>query len=132
MDADAPEPLGRTREMIRQGDVYWLYLGVPRGSEPGLRRPVVVIQNDLVNRSHIHTIVVCAITSNLKHARAPGNVLLKPGEANLRERSVVNVSQISAADRDLFDEPVGALSPERLEEVLAGIRFLIEPMDIDR
>lgn len=116
--------------MIRQGDVYWLDLGQPRGSEPGFRRPFVVVQNNLLNSSRIHPIVVCAITSNLKRTRAPGNVLLEPGEANLSVRSVVNVSQLYAVDRELFEEPLGALSPERMEEILAGVRFVIEPRDV--
>lgn len=116
--------------MIRQGDVFWLDLGTPRGSEPGFRRPFVVIQNDLMNRSRVHTIVCCALTTNVRRAKAPGNVLLDIGEANLVVRSVVNVSQIYAVDRAFFDEPLGALPRARLEEVLAGVRFVIEPRDI--
>ena len=117
--------------MIRQGDVFWLDLETPRGSEPGFRRPCVVIQNDLLNRSRIGTVVVCAITSNLKRAAAPGNVRLEAKEAGLPKRSVVNVSQIFTVDREYFSEPTGVLPPERLEEVLAGVRFVFEPRDID-
>lgn len=117
--------------MIRQGDVFWLDLDSPRGSEPGFRRPCVVVQNNLLNRSRIHTVVVCGVTSNLRRASAPGNVLLEAGEGNLTKRSVVNVSQIFTVDREYFEEPAGSLSRERLEEVLAGIRFVIEPRDLD-
>ncbi len=99
--------------LIRQGELYWLDLETPRGSEPGFRRPFVVVQSNLFNRSRIHTIAVCALTTNLKRANAPGNVLLAAGEANLSERSVVNVSQIYAVDREYFGEPVGALSEDR-------------------
>lgn len=117
--------------MIRQGDVFWLDLDSPRGSEPGFRRPCVVVQNNLLNRSRIHTVVVCAVTSNLIRASAPGNVLLEAGEGSLPKRSVVNVSQIFTVDREYFEEPTGSLSRERLEEVLAGIRFVIEPRDLE-
>ena len=117
--------------VIRQGDVFWLDLEEPRGSEPGFRRPCVVVQNNLLNRSRINTVVVCAITAQLRRAGAPGNVLLEAGEGNLQHRSVVNVSQIFAVDRELFGEPSGVLSRQRLEDVLAGVRFVIEPRDID-
>jgi mRNA interferase MazF len=116
--------------VIRQGDVFWLDLGTPRGSEPGFRRPCVVVQNNLLNRSRIHTVVVCVLTSNLKRASAPGNVLLEAGEGSLPKRSVVNVSQIFTIDREYFEEPIGSLSRERLEAVLAGVRFVIEPRDL--
>ena len=79
---------------IVQGDIYWVDLGVPRGSEPGFRNPYVVIQNDAVNVSRIRTVIVCLITSNLQRAKAPGNVLLEKDEANLSVPGVVNVSQI--------------------------------------
>ncbi len=116
--------------MIRQGDVFWLDLEAPRGSEPGYRRPCVVVQNDLLNRSRIYTIVVCAITSNLKRATVPGNVLLEKGEGGLPKPSVANVTQIFTVDREYFDQPIGAVSRERLESVLAGIRFVIDPRDV--
>lgn len=117
--------------MIRQGDVYWLDLETPRGSEPGYRRPCVVVQNDLLNRSRLHTVVVCAITSNLKRAEVPGNVPLEAGEAGLPKASVVNVTQVFTVDREYFSEPIGVVSRARLESVLAGIRFVIEPRDVD-
>lgn len=79
--------------MIRQGDLYWADFDQPRGSEPGYRHPVVVIQNDLFNNIPIKTVIVCMITSNQKYARASGNVLLNEGEANLAKPSVVNVTQ---------------------------------------
>jgi mRNA interferase MazF len=81
--------------VISQGDIYWLDLDEPEGSEPGYRHPFVVIQNDAFNKSKINTAVVCALTSNLKLASAPGNVLLKKGEANLPKSSVVNISQVT-------------------------------------
>ncbi|ODS29805.1 MAG: mRNA interferase MazF6 [Candidatus Scalindua rubra] len=72
--------------VIKQGDIFWVNLGIPSGSAPGLKHPHVVIQNNIFNLSRINTVVVCALTSNLKRAKAPGNVLLSKGEANLKKR----------------------------------------------
>lgn len=113
--------------VIRQGDVYWVDIGEPRGSETGFRRPYVVVQNDFFNGSRLNTVVVCAITSNMRRARAPGNVVLGAGEAGLSQESVVNVTQIYAIDQDYFLEPIGTVSAEKLDEILQGIWFLLEP-----
>ena len=86
--------------VINQGDIYWVNLTEPSGSEPGYRHPHVVIQNNLFNRSRINTVVVWALTSNIKRAKAPGNVLLKKGEANLPKQSVINISQIFTINKD--------------------------------
>jgi mRNA interferase MazF len=117
--------------VIGQGDVFWVDLGEPSGSEPGYRHPHVVIQNDVFNRSRIHTVVVCALTSNLRRAKAPGNVLLAEGEANLPQQSVVNVSQIFTVDKRSLGEKIGALSRRRVRQILDGVRLVIEPRDID-
>lgn len=88
--------------VISQGDVFWVDLGVPSGSELGFRRPHVVIQNNLFNQSRVSTVVICALTSNLKRASAPGNVQLFTGEANLPKPGVVNVSQLFTVDKSEF------------------------------
>ncbi len=116
--------------MIRQGDVYWVEMEEPSGSEPGYRHPYVVVQNDLFNMSRIRTVVLCALTSNLKRAEAPGNVLLAKGEAGLRRRSVVNVSQVYTVDKHALEEKISTLSSERVLEIIAGIKLLIEPREI--
>jgi mRNA interferase MazF len=90
--------------VIHQGDVYWINLGTPKGSEPGYRHPYVVIQNDVFNCSRISTVVVCTLTSNLKRAESPGNVLLEKGEANLTKQSVVNITQIFTIDKSRLVE----------------------------
>ena len=113
--------------VINQGDVFWIDLGEPSGSGPGYLHPHVVIQNDLFNHSRIRTVVVCAITSNLKRAEAPGNVLLEEEESNLPKQSVVNVSQIFTVDKRDLVERIGTLSRDRVHEILDGIRLLIEP-----
>ena len=111
--------------MIRQGEVYWLQFGSPEGSAPAGRRPALVVQHDRFNRSAISTIVVAAITSNLRLAAMPGNVRLRSGEAGLARPSVVNVSQVRTVDRAQLHERLGALGPARLREVLAGLTLLL-------
>ncbi len=115
---------------IRQGDVYWIDLDEPRGSEPGYRHPHVVVQNNIFNASKIGTVVVCALTSNLKRGEAPGNVLLKKGEANLKKDSVVNVTQLVTVDKTDLIEQIGALSPTRVRQIVDGIKLLIEQREI--
>jgi len=117
--------------VINQGDVFWIDLGEPSGSGPGYRHPHVVIQNNVFNRSRINTVVVCVLTSNLRRAKVPGNVLLEKGEANLPRQSVVNVSQIFTLDKRDLVEKIGTLSPGRVRQILDGIRLLIEPRDIE-
>jgi mRNA interferase MazF len=117
--------------VIRQGDVYWIDLGQPSGSGPGFLHPHVVIQNDVYNQSRLQTVVVCGITSSFRQAGIPGNVSLDPGEANLPKPSVVNVSQLFTVDKEDLIEKVGALSPERIQEVLDGVYLLLEPREVD-
>jgi len=114
---------------MRQGDVFWLDLGRPSGSGPGCRQPHVVVQNNLFNGSRIATVVVCSLTSNLRRAAAPGNVLIRRGEASLPQQSVVNVSQIFTVDKTRLKERIGSLSPERMRAVLQGIGLLLEPRE---
>ena len=116
--------------MIRQGDICWVNLGAPRSSAPGYRHPHVVVQNNLLNRSGIHTAIVCAMTSNLLRAHSPGNVLLNQGEANLPEKSVANVTQIITVDKSDLVEKIGALSAQRILEILAGIQSVLQPRDV--
>ena len=115
--------------MINQGDVFWIDLGDPLGYEPAYRHPHVVVQNNVFNRSRINTVVVCALTSNLKRAAAPGNVLLEPGEANLPKQSVINISQVFTVDKAQLDEKIGTLANRRVREILDGINLLLEPRD---
>ena len=115
--------------VISQGDIYWIDLDEPVGSEPGFRHPHVVIQNNLFNRSRIDTVVICLLTSNLRLAKAPGNVLLEKGEGNLVKQSVVNISQIYTVDKSDLVEWIGALSEKRVRQILDGVRLLTEPRD---
>ena len=112
-----------------EGDIFWIELGEHAGSEPGYRHPHVVIQNTVFNRSRINTVVVCALTSNLRRAMAPGNVLLEPGEASLPRQSVVHISQIFTLDRSQLGEKIGTLPARRVRDMLHGIRLLTEPRE---
>ena len=111
---------------IRQGQVYWLDFGPAAGSAPAERHPCVVVQNDVFNRSAIATSVVCLITSNLSRANAPGNVLLKKGEARLPKASVVNVSQILTVDKAELVESAGNLSAAAAGGVRDGLHLLFD------
>ncbi|MDZ4165360.1 MAG: type II toxin-antitoxin system PemK/MazF family toxin [Smithellaceae bacterium] len=116
--------------MIRQGEIYWVDLAEPKGSEPEYRHPHLVIQNNLFNASRINTVVVCTITSNLERAKAPGNVLLNKNEANLPKQSVVNISQIFTVDKGDLREKIGQVSEKRMGEIIAGIKLLTEPREL--
>ncbi len=114
--------------IIRQGDIFWVSLGSPKGSEPGYRHPHVVIQNDVFNASRINTVVVCALTTNLKRAQAPGNVTLNKAEANLAKKSVVNISQVVTVNKSDLKDKIGSLTPKRTTEIIEGIKLLVEPL----
>jgi mRNA interferase MazF len=111
--------------VVSQGDVWWANLPAPTGSGPGFRRPVVIVQGEAFNRSHIATVICIPLTSNLKWALAPGNVHLSESLTGLPKASVANVSQIIAIDKDLLTERVGKLPPSHLHLVLAGIDIVL-------
>jgi mRNA interferase MazF len=110
--------------MINQGDIYWLRSAAANETEAGIPHPYVVLQENVFNHSRLNTVVVCALTSNMKRANMPGNVLLEVGEANLPRHSVVEVSKVSTLDKAQLGEYVGTLSEQRVNEILAGMRFL--------
>ena len=110
--------------IVNQGDIYWISLIGSDQPEPGYSHPHVVIQANVINRSRIETVVVCALTTNLKRANAPGNVLLEVGEANLPKQSIVVVSQVSTVNKVQLGEYVGSLTEQRVNQILAGMQFL--------
>lgn len=111
--------------VISQGEVWWADLGDPIGSAPGFRRPVLVVQGDAFNRSRIATVVCVVMTSNLKLADAPGNLILRQSETRLDRDSVANVSQIVTLDKSQLTEAVGKLSQRKLDAVLGGIDVVL-------
>ncbi len=111
---------------IDRGDLYWLRDDETQGSQgshPGIAHPHVVVSEDVFNHSRVMTVIVCALTSNLKRANEPGNVLLDPGEGDLDRQSVVIVSQIASVPKDALGPRIGRLSDDRIEQILAGLRF---------
>lgn len=111
--------------VIRQGDIWWADLDAPVGSTAGFRRPVLVVQCDSFNRSRIATTVCVPLTSNLKWADAPGNVILLPRHTGLDRESAANVSLIVAVDKSVLTEYVGRLPAKQLSAVLAGIDVVL-------
>lgn len=111
--------------VIVQGEVWWADLADPSGSEPGYRRPVVVVQGEAFNASKLQTVVCVVLTSNTKWAEAPGNVLLTARATGLPKPSVANVTQLVTLDRDVLVDRTGRLSTSNLELVLAGIDTLL-------
>ena len=118
--------------VVNQGDLFWVDLGEPAGSEPGYRHPNVVIQNNMFNHSHLNTVIVCGLTSNLKRAAVPGNVLLDAGEADLPKQSVVVVSQVFTVDKAQLVDYIGHLPPRRVRQILEGLKLLTEPHESPR
>lgn len=110
---------------VSQGEVWWADLGEPRGSKPGFRRPIVIIQGDALNRSRIGTVVCVALTSNLKWSSAPGNVLLPDSATGLPKESVANVSQIVTLDKTDLTERSGKLPKAKLALVLSGVDVVL-------
>jgi len=118
--------LVKSETAIKRGDIYWAHLANPRGSEPGYRRPVLVVQANAFNRSRISTVVVVAITSNLDLAEAPGNVLLARRDSKLPRDSVVNVSQVLTLDRQFLVEKAGGISPRLCSQVDSGLKLVLD------
>ena len=111
--------------VIGQAEIWWADLPDPAGSGPGFRRPVLIVQGDGLNFSRIATVVCVPLTSNLRWAEAPGNVLLRSRATGLPKDSVANTSQIITIDRSLLTELAGKLPRAQLEEVLAGIDVVL-------
>ena len=109
---------------VIQGGIYWITTG-PESS--GGSQPYVVLQNDPVNRSRIETVIVCGLTTQLRLAGIPGNVLLDPGEGNLPKRSVVNVSQIFTVAKWELEAHLGTLTSRRVQQILDGLWRQLEP-----
>lgn len=111
--------------VISQGEIWWAELGLPRGSEPGFRRPVVVVQGDALNRSRITTVVCVPLTSNLAWGDAPGNVLLSAGTTGLPKDSVANVSQVVTLDKTVLTDRIGKISRAKIDLLLSGIDVIL-------
>ena len=110
---------------MTRGEIWWADLGLPFGSEPGFRRPVLVVQDDAFNTSRIQTTVVVSITSNTALAEAPGNILLAEAESGLSKRGVINVSQIVTLDKRRLVARVGSLPKRLMDDVDVGLGLVL-------
>lgn len=108
-----------------RGEIFWADLPNPVGSEPGYRRPVLVIQDDTFNQSRISTVIVVMLTSNIQLVEAPGNVFVAREVSGLSRDSVVNVSQIFTIDKTFLVEPIGSLPDYIQEEIDEGLRTIL-------
>jgi mRNA interferase MazF len=110
---------------MKRGDLWWAELPVPRGSEPGFRRPVLIVQSDPFNQSRIRTVLVAVVSSNAALADAPGNVFLPKRQSHLPKDSVVNVSQLLTLDRSFLTERLGKVPPKLMAAIDEGLRLVL-------
>ncbi|MBI3940970.1 MAG: type II toxin-antitoxin system PemK/MazF family toxin [Acidobacteria bacterium] len=110
---------------MERGEVWWTDLGEPDGSEPGYRRPVVIVQSDAFNRSRLRTVIAVALMTNLRLVEAPGNVLVPAKASGLPKDSVANVSQVITVDRDFLLERAGRLRGQLLKDIDSGLRLVL-------
>lgn len=110
---------------MKRGEIWWASLPDPAGSEPGYRRPVLIVQSDEFNRSGIRTVICSAITTNLNLAGAPGNVQLSPRASGLSKISVVNVSQLLSIDKTRLTDRIKAIDNESMRQVDEGLRLIL-------
>ena len=111
--------------VVKRGEIWWASLRSPTGSEPGFRRPVLVVQSEPFNRSRIQTVIAVIVSSNLRLAEAPGNVKLGKRQSRLKRESVVNVSQMITLDQTFLRGRVGRIPPEKQREVDDGLRLVL-------
>jgi mRNA interferase MazF len=112
--------------VINQGDLFWVDLPEAKGSRPAYSHPCVVVQNDILNHSPIQTTIVCFLTSNLRRAKSPANVLLEEGESNLPKSSVVLVTQMLTVDKADLVNKIGSLSSHRLQQIIRGVHWILD------
>ena len=113
-------------QVVDRGDIFWIAADETRGSVPGTPHPHVVVQEDVFNHSRINTVIVCSLSSNLRKASEPGNVLLEPGEGGLEQQSVAVASQVSCIYKSRLGAHIGSLSQARVDQIVAGLRFVQE------
>jgi mRNA interferase MazF len=110
---------------MKRGEIWWASLRRPAGSEPGYRRPVLIVQADAFSRSRINTVIAAVVTSNLRLALAPGNVRLSKRASGLKKESVINVSQLVTLDKSFLSELAGRITSSKQKEVDEGLRLVV-------
>lgn len=111
--------------MVKRGDIWWANLPTPEGSEPGYKRPLVILQSDIFNDSKINTVICAVLTSNLRLQEAPGNFLLSSKTTGLPKDSVLNISQIITVDKSFLTEKVGELNRNHLKRLEESIKLIL-------
>jgi mRNA interferase MazF len=111
---------------LNRGEIWWASLGIPEGSSPGFRRPVLVLQADYFNRSKIQTVICAVITSNVILADAPGNIFLSKEESGLPKDSVINISQIVTLNKDRLTDLVRKVRPVIMKDIESGLKLVLE------
>jgi len=111
---------------VKRGQIWWAQLPEPTASEPGYKRPVLIIQSDEFNKSRINTVMATVITSTLKLAEAPGNVKLTTKQSGLPRESVVNVSQIITLDKQFLVELAGQLDRRTMLQIEDGVKLALQ------
>lgn len=112
--------------VVQRREVWWADLEEPRGSEPGFRRPILVVQADAFNRSRLRTVLCVVLTSNTRFLDAPGNVLLRAGTSGLPKDSVANITQVVTLDEDYLAERIGRIPPKLMAHVDAGLKLVLD------
>ena len=111
--------------VVERGDIWWADLGEPEGSEPGFRRPVLIVQSDAFNRSRLQTVIAVVLTSNLRLVDAPGNVLMPAKATGLPRDSVANVSQLITVDREFLSDKIGRVRGQLPADLDSGLRLIL-------
>jgi mRNA interferase MazF len=110
---------------MTRGEIWWVDYGIPYGSEPGYRRPVIIMQNDFFNDSKINTTVVVPLTTNLLLADVPGNILINKKDSKLNKDSVIIISQIGVVDKERLIEKISSINYEAMEKIEDNIMFIL-------
>ncbi|MBW1980431.1 MAG: type II toxin-antitoxin system PemK/MazF family toxin [Deltaproteobacteria bacterium] len=118
--------------VISQGDIWWASLSLPQGSEPGLSRPVVVVQRNAINRSKFQTILAVPLTRQTKHANIPGNVLLRKGMGGVPKTSLARCTHVMVIDKSRLVEKIGTLPGRKIEEIIQEIIWVLGGPRADR
>jgi mRNA interferase MazF len=112
--------------VVKRGEIWLANLPAPLGAEPGYRRPVLIISSDRFNSSNIRTVVVAVFTSNLRLARAPGNLFFAKEETGLDQDSILNVSQLLTVDKTFLEQRVSQLQFNLMQNVVVGLKLVLE------
>ena len=111
---------------MERGEIYWVNFGLPLGSEPGYRRPAVILQSNTFNHTRIRTTICAVLTSNLDLLQAPGNILIETTASGLPKDSVLNISQIYTVDKQSVEEKIGRLPEKYFPRIDASIRLILD------